>query len=45
MVSMSRISPTRMTSGSWRSAERRAAVNDFVFWPTSRWRKIAFFDS
>ena len=26
-------------------AERRAAENDFVFWPTSRWRKIAFLDS
>src|SRR6185503_11775730 len=30
IVSMSRISPTRMTSGSWRSALRSAAANDFA---------------
>ena len=28
MVSRSRISPTRMTSGSWRRAERRASAKD-----------------
>ena len=36
-VSMSRISPIRMTSGSWRSTWRSAAPNDSVSLPTSRW--------
>src|SRR5213594_4029806 len=37
MVSRSRISPIRITSGSSRSALRRALVNDPVCGPTSRW--------
>ena len=37
MVSRSRISPTRMMSGSSRSAPRRAAAKDLVWMPTSRW--------
>ena len=37
IVSRSRISPTRMTSGSWRSAARSASENDGVSKPTSRW--------
>ena len=37
MVSRSRISPTRITSGSSRSALRRAFWNDRVCGPTSRW--------
>jgi len=37
MVSGSRISPSRMTSGSWRSAARRADENVGVSSPTSRW--------
>ena len=36
IVSGSRISPTRMTSGSWRSAWRSASPNDFVSLPISR---------
>ena len=36
-VSSSRISPTRITSGSWRSTRRRARLKDAVSWPTSRW--------
>src|SRR5881398_2377625 len=35
-VSMSRISPIRMTSGAWRSTWRSAALNDSVSFPTSR---------
>ena len=37
MVSRSRISPTRIASGSSRSAERSALENDRVCGPTSRW--------
>ena len=37
IVSRSRISPTRMTSGSSRSALRSALENDSVCGPTSRW--------
>ena len=40
IVSMSRISPTRMTSGSWRSALRRAWANERVSLPISRWLRI-----
>jgi len=38
MVSRSRISPTRITLGSWRSAPRRALLKLRVCWPISRWR-------
>ena len=37
MVSRSRISPTRMTSGSWRRLARSALPNDGVSTSTSRW--------
>ena len=37
IVSMSRISPTRITSGSWRSAALRASANDGASAPSSRW--------
>ena len=37
MVSKSRISPTRITSGSWRSAARSALANVMVSKPISRW--------
>ena len=37
IVSRSRISPMRITSGSWRSAYLSAAAKDFVSAPTSRW--------
>ena len=37
IVSMSRISPTRITSGSWRSAAFRPAAKDGASWPISRW--------
>ena len=36
IVSKSRISPTRMTSGSWRRALRRACANERVSTDTSR---------
>ncbi len=36
-VSSSRISPTRITSGSWRRTRRRARLNEAVSMPTSRW--------
>ncbi len=36
-VSSSRISPTRITSGSWRSTRRSARLNEAVSIPTSRW--------
>ena len=39
-VSMSRISPTRITSGSWRSTWRSAEANDSVSLPTSRWEML-----
>src|SRR3954465_5257446 len=39
-VSSSRISPTRITSGSCRSTRRRARLNDCVSCPTSRWLMI-----
>ena len=41
-VSSSRISPIRMTSGSWRRTRRSARLNDSVSWPTSRWLMIDF---
>ncbi len=37
MVSRSRISPTRITSGSSRRAERRALAKLWVWGPSSRW--------
>ncbi|MNY55565.1 hypothetical protein D3C86_1915530 [compost metagenome] len=37
MVSRSRNSPTRITSGSSRSAERSAFANECVCGPSSRW--------
>ena len=37
IVSRSRISPTRMTSGSWRSAARSASANVTASGPISRW--------
>ena len=40
MVSRSRISPTRMTSGSWRSALFSAWPKLIVSTPTSRWFTI-----
>ncbi len=42
MVSKSRISPTRITSGSSRSAERSAAANDLVSCPSSRWLMMLY---
>src|SRR5687767_7424491 len=45
MVSRSRISPTRITSGSSRSALRSALAKDSVCGPTSRWLIRHFFDS
>ena len=36
-VSSSRISPIRITSGSWRSTRRRARLKEIVSMPTSRW--------
>ena len=36
-VSSSRISPMRITSGSWRSTRLRARLKDSVSDPTSRW--------
>jgi len=39
---MSRISPTRITSGSCRSTRRNASANPRVSTPTSRWLIIAF---
>ena len=37
IVSRSRISPTRITSGSWRSEARSAVENEGVSTSTSRW--------
>ena len=45
MVSRSRISPTRIASGSSRSADFSAAANDSVMLPTSRWLIRHFLDS
>ena len=42
IVSRSRISPTRITSGSSRSAYLSALWNDFVSVPTSRWFTMQF---
>ena len=42
MVSRSRISPTSMTSGSSRSAERSALEKDFMLLPSSRWLMMLF---
>ena len=41
IVSRSRISPTRMTSGSWRRTCLRADANEWVSSPTSRWLTTA----
>ncbi len=38
MVSRSRISPTRIRSGSWRNTCLSAAANERVSEPSSRWR-------
>ncbi len=43
MVSKSRISPTRITSGSSRNAERNASLNPCVLVWTSRWFIRDFF--
>ena len=42
MVSRSRISPTRMTSGSWRRTRLSAEANECVSSPISRWLTYAF---
>ena len=42
MVSRSRISPIRITSGAWRSAFFRAVCRDWVSLPTSRWLTMDF---
>ena len=42
MVSRSRISPIRITSGAWRSAFFRAICIDSVSLPTSRWLTTDF---
>ena len=39
-VSSSRISPTRITSGSWRRTRRSARLKEVVSLPTSRWLMI-----
>ena len=39
-VSSSRISPIRITSGSWRSTRRSARLKEAVSMPTSRWLMI-----
>ena len=41
-VSSSRISPIRITSGSWRSTRRSARLKEAVSSPTSRWLMIDF---
>ena len=40
-VSTSRISPMKITSGSWRATERSAVTKLAVSTPTSRWSMIA----
>lgn len=45
IVSMSRSSPTRIASGSSRSAALRAAVNVGVSGPSSRWVMIDVFET
>ncbi len=42
IVSRSRISPTRMTSGSWRSAALRALPKLCASVPSSRWLTMQF---
>ena len=42
IVSMSRISPTRITSGSWRSAALRPIAKDCASVPISRWLTMHF---
>ena len=42
IVSRSRISPTRITSGSWRSAAFSASAKLFASAPTSRWLTMHF---
>ena len=42
IVSRSRISPTRITSGSWRSARRSASLKVGTSEPISRWVTIDF---
>ena len=44
IVSRSRISPTRITSGSSLNAERSAFEKERVSWPNSRWWIILFLD-
>ena len=44
IVSRSRISPTRITSGSWRSARRIASAKLGTSSPTSRWVMSDFAD-
>ena len=41
MVSRSRISPTRITFGAWRRAERRARLKLGASAPISRWLTVA----
>ena len=42
IVSRSRISPRRITSGSWRSAPRSASAKDVASGPISRWLTTQF---
>ena len=42
IVSKSRISPTRITSGSCRNARRIASANEGTSTPTSRWLTVDF---
>ena len=42
IVSRSRISPTRITSGSWRSAAFSALAKDWASEPISRWLTMHF---
>ena len=42
MVSVSRISPMRITSGAWRNVFFSALPNECVSKPTSRWVTIDF---
>ena len=44
IVSRSRISPTRITSGSWRRARRMASAKEGTSTPTSRWVTMDFLE-
>ena len=44
IVSRSRSSPTRITSGSWRRARRRASEKEGTSVPTSRWLTVLFLE-